>query len=329
MSSFKISVAMAIFNGEKYIKKQLESILNQTIVPDEVIIIDDCSTDRTVEVVENYVRNNQLSFCKLFVNSINLGYKKNFYRALSKTSGDIIFLSDQDDEWEKNKLKKIIDVFKENQDVLAVNSAVKYIDERSNPFSIKSQKNYYNANFLYSRDSIKKITYFDKNYISKHNISPGCSMAFRKSILEDFLKIYDFRMPHDWFINLIAAYKGGCVFFDETLTKYRIHSSNVIGSNTSIRKGIVDKTNSFRIEDYENRIASIIIIDDYFSDNSDIENIKLLYSRMIDFYKKPNLKQLFILYKTDGYFELAKRKVRVWDFIIALHLDSILRALLK
>ena len=130
MKEFKISVAMATYNGEKYVIKQLESIYNQSILPDEIIIVDDCSTDNTIALIKEYIMTHQEINCKLYINSVNVGYKKNFYRALQSTSGDIIFLANKDDEWKENKIKCIIKVFQENESVLSVNSSIEYIDDK-------------------------------------------------------------------------------------------------------------------------------------------------------------------------------------------------------
>ena len=87
----KISVVMTTYNGQKYIKKQLESIELQTVKIDEVIIIDDCSNDDTVEIVNEFIHNKQLTGWILEENKNNLGYIENFKKGLSQATGDIIF----------------------------------------------------------------------------------------------------------------------------------------------------------------------------------------------------------------------------------------------
>ena len=101
----KISLLMATYNGEKYIVEQLKSIYNQTVNPDEVLIADDVSNDRTVELIERFIEQHDLKNWKLMINSSNKGYKKNFYDLIQQATGDVIFLSDQDDVWEKNKIE--------------------------------------------------------------------------------------------------------------------------------------------------------------------------------------------------------------------------------
>lgn len=99
-----ISVAMCTFNGEKYIKEQIESIINQSLVPDEIVICDDCSKDNTLNIIKETL-DNWPGKVQLVVNEKNLGYRKNFEKSISLCNGDIIFLSDQDDVWNRNKIE--------------------------------------------------------------------------------------------------------------------------------------------------------------------------------------------------------------------------------
>lgn len=94
----KISVAMTTYNGSKYIIKQLDSLKNQSRKIDELVICDDCSTDNTVELVNDYIKSNNLEGWNMYSNENNLGFINNFKQAIKKTTGDIIFLCDQDDD---------------------------------------------------------------------------------------------------------------------------------------------------------------------------------------------------------------------------------------
>ena len=106
----KISVILTTFNGSKYIEKQLESILNQTVQPDEIIICDDRSTDKTVFLLNKYLVNNKI---KLFVNEKQLGVVENFKQAAKLAlNGNWIVFSDQDDIWALQKLRRLIDEMK-------------------------------------------------------------------------------------------------------------------------------------------------------------------------------------------------------------------------
>ena len=98
-----ISVVMGTYNGERFIREQLDSILQQTVPADEIIIQDDCSTDHTYDILLEYTQ--KYPIIKLYRNSKNLGVNANFFNAISKAQGDFIAISDQDDIWNKNKLE--------------------------------------------------------------------------------------------------------------------------------------------------------------------------------------------------------------------------------
>lgn len=97
-----ISIAIATYNGEKYLKEQLDSIYAQTYKNIEVVVTDDCSTDKTVEILDKYAKTHGL---KYFVNEKNLGFVKNFEKAMTLCKGKFVALADQDDIWEKNKIQ--------------------------------------------------------------------------------------------------------------------------------------------------------------------------------------------------------------------------------
>ena len=109
----KISVALCTHNGEKYILPQLESIAKQTILPDEIVICDDRSTDDTVQLIESYVAFAPFKIC-LYKNETNLGSTKNFEKALLLCGGEIIFFCDQDDSWLPKKVESVIKYFENN-----------------------------------------------------------------------------------------------------------------------------------------------------------------------------------------------------------------------
>ena len=322
----KISLVMATYNGEKYIKKQLESIRKQTQPIDEVIISDDNSNDTTMKIVKNYILNYNLHNWYVYSNDENIGYKKNFYRAIKKATGDIIFLADQDDEWYDFKVKTMVKKMIMNPQIMALNSSLQLIDEKSNQIKIRLDKNYYNSNFLYLEHAPMEVEVFGIDYIGLHNISPGCTMAFRKEIASLFLELYDYKLPHDWFINMIASATNGCFYLNEKLMGYRQHGNNTIGANTSVISGILTKTRSERIYDYMSRNNSLIEIAEQrnilFSDK--LRQVITLNNLMVKFYKNPNLIKLFKLRFNPLYYQLAKRKVRLWEFVTSLKLDEII-----
>ena len=98
-----ISIAMTTYNGEKYLSKQLESISNQSLLPDELVICDDASTDATASIIKEYALNAPF-VVRVYLNKENIGYTKNYEKVMSLTSGDLIFLCDQDDIWFPEKI---------------------------------------------------------------------------------------------------------------------------------------------------------------------------------------------------------------------------------
>ena len=101
-----ISIAMTTYNGAQFVQAQLRSILEQTRQPDEIIICDDGSRDDTVNIIRHVMETSGTDRIRLVENEENLGYIRNFYKAISLTKGDYIFLADQDDIWHREKLEK-------------------------------------------------------------------------------------------------------------------------------------------------------------------------------------------------------------------------------
>lgn len=201
----KISVCMATYNGEKYLKQQLNSILAQLSTTDEVIISDNISTDTTVKIIESY----QDHRIKLFhCHKKNL--ISNFENALKNASGDVIFLSDQDDVWVSNKVEKYKLALKDN--VLVFSNASMFQDE-----DMASSKLFFSA-------SGKKTGIL--NNLFKVNFL-GCTLAFQKSILETALP-FPQRIPmHDIWLGLVAETIGKTMYLDEPLVFYRRHDDVV------------------------------------------------------------------------------------------------------
>ena len=117
----KISVVMATYQGEKYLREQLDTIRLQTRRADEVILCDDCSGDATVEIAEQYIREYRLEAeWRILVNEKNLGYANNFHRAASLATGEYLFFADQDDLWKPEKIEKMVGVMEAHPDCMVL-----------------------------------------------------------------------------------------------------------------------------------------------------------------------------------------------------------------
>ena len=160
----KISVCLATYNGEKYIKEQLDSILPQLSANDEIIISDDNSTDDTI----NIIRSLNDERIKIYVNKTK-GIVKNFENALNNASGDIIFLSDQDDVWKNDKVKKILSAFSSDNSLTLVFSNAEIIDE-----------NGVSKNYRFFKDNKANDTSLLKTFFKNQFL--GCTIAFKSEL---------------------------------------------------------------------------------------------------------------------------------------------------
>ena len=220
-----LSIALCTYNGSKFLREQLQSLANQTLQPFEVVVTDDCSTDETLSIVNEFY--NRLNI-KVFVNESSLKVTKNFEKAVSLCSGDIILMCDQDDVWHQDKLEKISQYFQDNPTQLAVFSDADLVDEKGNSLS----KNFWSA----VRFSEPQIQQFKDGKVVElllaGNRTAGCMMAFRKELVQ---KIIPFPthiplMIHDNWITIVVAMLDSLGMIEEKLISYRQHSFQQIGT---------------------------------------------------------------------------------------------------
>lgn len=213
-----ISVCMATYNGEKFIKQQLDSILKQLSEEDELIISDDGSTDRTLDIVNSYSDNR----IKVFYNDGKC-YTKNFENALRNSKGEYVFLADQDDVWKDNKIDLTKEYLKKYDFVY---SDAEIVD--TNMKVIQSSRN----DFFH----IKKGFY--RNLLKTYYI--GCCMAFKREVLKKalpFPKNTDY-CRHDAWISLIAEKYFKTYVVKEQLIFYRRHDKNASSGAEGITNSI-------------------------------------------------------------------------------------------
>ena len=127
------SVALCTYNGERFLSQQLESLAAQTVLPDELVICDDASSDGSIRILEVFAKNAPF-IVRIFKNPKNLGYIKNFEQAIGLCSMDVIFLCDQDDYWESEKLNQVLKVFDTEEDVGMVLHGFRKIDLNGAPY---------------------------------------------------------------------------------------------------------------------------------------------------------------------------------------------------
>lgn len=221
-SSIIISVAICTYNGELFIEKQLNSILDQTYAINEIVICDDGSSDRTLEIAEQVLTLQNIDWT-IERNSKNLGVTKNFEKAISMCHGDIIFTSDQDDIWREDKVEKMICAF-DNKDCVLAFCDASIID--GNGELIDESLNAKNG-FLQTGYSWEK--YVDETIRLNYTVY-GCTMAFRKSFANKIMPFYESKANHDAWIMCCAGLFGKVEYVDEKLISYRIHGGNTVSS---------------------------------------------------------------------------------------------------
>ena len=226
----RISIAMATYNGEAYLTQQLDSLRLQTRMPDQVIIVDDCSQDGTCKLIETYLERYQLQNWQLIRNSENVGYRKNFSNALSYTDGDIIFLCDQDDVWHADKVEEIEEVFRQREEIRLLSTSFHVIDQQGLEIAQQEQKGKSNNNLLLVEVPENEFLKITTDLLVKNgNFAQGCCMAFRSELKDLYLNISENKGPHDFELNILAAGMGGNYFYNRKMIGYRIHSNNTIG----------------------------------------------------------------------------------------------------
>ena len=256
-----VSIALCTYNGEAYLREQLESIVNQSYSQLELIAIDDCSTDNTLSILKEYEAN--YPFIQVFENPENLGYIRNFEKALRLCSGEFIALSDQDDIWDLHKIEKQIKAIGNH---LMIYHDSEFIDENGQLLN-KKMSDIMN---LYRGDQPEAFLFF--NCISGHSV-------FMKKALRDELLPFPNAYYHDWWMGYVATNLGSIDCIDEHLVKYRQHQT----ADTNILKRKRDHSNRNQLSasmKYEKKMRWLKSCAEY-SKNKNPRFIQNLYSEFM------------------------------------------------
>lgn len=214
----KLSVALAAYNGGRYIVEQLRSIMNQTRSVDEVVVVDDCSTDDTVRAVNAFLEENSLPGWRLLVNRENLGYAENFRKAIDACTGDLIFLCDQDDIWVESRVKTMTRVMEDNPEIGVLNTqSVPFRSDETPPSAPEPQPG----------DLLPQSIDLDrKNVFLQY---PGCVMCIRKAFYEKNREYWSTGWAHDAFFWGMAVQTGTCYSISYVSLLRRFHKDQTSG----------------------------------------------------------------------------------------------------
>ena len=241
----KIIVLMSTYNGEKYLKEQLDSLLNQSLVPSKIIIRDDGSSDNTLNIIKEYANRNTIID---YYQGNNIGPTKSFYELIKNVeNADYYALCDQDDVWYKDKLEKAINKLEQEDNGIPLLYAGRFIltDEYLNKLDSNMSK-------LYS--------YTDFAHSLIYHTSPGCTFVFNDLTRKQVLK-YDmntrFCKIHDEIIHKVVSMFGKVILDEEPLMYYRQHANNVFGLTANKNKEFFHRIRNFLSKDVKNDRSKI------------------------------------------------------------------------
>ena len=213
-----VSIAMTTYNGEKFLREQIDSILAQSIQDFELVVCDDCSSDSTIEILEGYQQSDKR--IKVYKNESNLGFKKNFEKAISLCDGEYIALCDQDDIWSPDHLEVLKDAIKDK--ILACGNA-ELIDKDGNSLGITFwEQEAFDSVPSSDLGKAKSILLFRGSY-------QGAAMMIKRQIVKTALPIPEKYTFHDSWLALVACFCGGIACVDIPILKYRRIEESVTG----------------------------------------------------------------------------------------------------
>lgn len=318
-----ISVAIATYNGQEFIKEQLLSILNQTMPVDEIVICDDQSCDDTVKIIQELLCDK----IYLYQNEKNLGYKLNFKKALSYCKGDYIFLCDQDDIWLENKVEVMTQIMNEDKNIKVLASTYDLIDENNNPIHIDINSKFSNKNMYKCKVKPNALVKVPFERLIVENSFQGCALCLRKQVNEKFQRCFSDDFHHDWLINILASEQNGMYFLNVPLFQYRIHSKNAIGlkGNVTLKgKEHLNATNTIeaRLNTAFNCVQTLNRLEEL---DVDLKNnypsyiqYRLFFIHHMDYIEHGKVFKLF-LQNFDPYYKYFKTiKGRIMDIVVTL-----------
>ncbi len=215
-----ISVIVALYNGQKYLTEQLDSLRLQTRQPDEVLLFDDGSTDGTVDLVQAYIAKYNLPWC-LTVNPANLGYCRNFLQGVKAAKGDLLFLCDQDDVWLPNRIEDMCAVMQANPQITALSSCYDVIDGQGHPI-LNPKVSHLTTHFSGQLEQVCPHALIGCSFIR------GFSLCVRQTVVP-FLQDLELKslLGHDWYLCMLAALHGSLCLYKKCLSHYRVHGQNL------------------------------------------------------------------------------------------------------
>ncbi|WP_164682827.1 glycosyltransferase [Streptococcus hyointestinalis] len=257
----KISIVMATYNGEQFLIEQLDSLFQQTILPDELIILDDCSLDSKRNILDTYSAYPKEIKIKKVYRKKHVGYIRNFLDGIKQATGEIVFLCDQDDIWKEDKIERCLAFFKDYSDCVVLHTNTAKIDVHGDIIEKNLQKYDMFSRRLTLEELVTKVNY------------PGMSMCFRREAVEEYLSRFieqGIVFPtHDWVIAYIGCLLDGFYTSNQVLTYSRYTGHHV--ALTQEKK---------RISTVSRRVKGIAIYREKYQFVSDVQNKNILHKTL-------------------------------------------------
>ena len=240
-----VSVALCTYKGEVYLAAQLDSILAQTLRPQEVVVFDDVSPDGTWVLLEQHAprfHDAGINFV-LNRNAVNLGYVANFEQALKATTRAIVFLCDQDDAWHPTKIERFLAEFERRPDLVALHSNARLVNGNGDDmkYSLFQALEVTRAEL----DAIHSGRAFE--VLVRRNVVTGATLAVRRKVLENAAPAPT-GWIHDEWLGMVATFFGTVDCIEEPTIDYRQHESNQVGAR---RRGFVERVTGGNISRLE------------------------------------------------------------------------------
>ena len=273
---------MATYNGEKYLYEQIESILNQSYKNWILLVRDDNSKDNTVSIIEEYEKKDP-RIRLLRDRKGNLGFVKNFEELLKNSQEEFVMFSDQDDYWEKDKIKNYIEILQKDEKLSQIPLLI-----HSNSFICDKELKIVKEKFIDSSIASEKN---GNSYFFSYVVQ-GSTVMINRKLKEICIPFLSSVTLHDRYFHLISEFFGERIFIDKSLMKYRQHMNNEIGARRNILQKILKKR--------------------YF-DTKDRDLIIELKEKYAEIIKKEKIKEI------DAYLEVTNvQKNRFMRFFLSL-----------
>lgn len=237
----RVSVVMTTYNGQKYLREQMDSLREQTMPIDEVIIMDDCSTDHTPDLVSAYIKEYNLKGWNLIQNEQNQGWKKNFKSGFDLATGDYIFPCDQDDIWHPDKVEKMVECMGNNPKIELL--AANYVTFFSENDTGSGSKLYASRSKAMKADGSLEVFGIDPKwpYINR----PGCVFCFTKTFYNSIKDKWDTKYPHDAILWRFARMDHALGLFNYPVIEFRRHGDNATSEENRTKESRIQTFNDY------------------------------------------------------------------------------------